>query len=65
MFSQYWSTDLGIGPATVLLLLLIILMNACGVRVSIAGLDGLWRYADLYSYMATLSGFSNGLKSPS
>ena len=60
MFSQYWSPDLGIGPATSLLLLLIILMNVCGVRVSMAGLGGLWRYADLYSYMAILSGHSNG-----
>ena len=33
MFTQYWGPDLGIAAATFILLLAILLMNACGVRV--------------------------------
>ena len=33
MYTQYWGPGFGVAPATVVLLLLIILMNACGVRV--------------------------------
>lgn len=33
MFTQYWGPGFGIAPATFVLLLIIILMNACGVRV--------------------------------
>lgn len=36
-FTQYWNRDIGIAPATFLLLVGIVLMNACGVRVSPAG----------------------------
>jgi len=32
-FTQYWSRDFGIAPATFLLLVGIVLMNACGVRI--------------------------------
>lgn len=62
MFTQYWSPDFGIAPATFLLLVLIILMNACGVRVSVAGPGGVWDDADQHSFMATSSGHSNGLR---
>ena len=65
MFTQYWSPNFGIAPATFLLLVLIIFMNALGVRVSMAGSAGVWERADLHSCMATLSGRSNGLKFPS
>ena len=65
MFTQYWSPNFGIAPATFLLLVLIILMNACGVRVSMARSAGVWERADLHSCMATLNGHSNGLKFPS
>ena len=33
MFTQYWGRGFGVAPATVVLLLAILLMNACGVRV--------------------------------
>ena len=33
MFTQYWGSGFGIAPATFILLLVIVLMNACGVRV--------------------------------
>ncbi|KAF6233808.1 hypothetical protein HO173_008020 [Letharia columbiana] len=33
MFTQYWGPGFGIAPATFVLLLIIILMNACGVRI--------------------------------
>ena len=33
MFTQYWGPGFGIAPATFILLLVIVLMNACGVRV--------------------------------
>ena len=33
MFTQYWGPGFGVAPATALLLLVIVLMNACGVRV--------------------------------
>ena len=36
MYTQYWSPGFGIGPATFVLLVLIVLMNACGVRVGLA-----------------------------
>ena len=65
MFTQYWSPKFEIATATFLLLMLILLMNACGVRVSMAGSARVWERADLHSCMATLSGHSNGLKFPS
>lgn len=34
MFTQYWGNGFGVGPATLVLLLGMALMNACGVRVS-------------------------------
>ena len=33
MFTQYWGPGFGVAPATFVLLLVIVLMNACGVRV--------------------------------
>ena len=33
MFTQYWGPGFGLAPATFILLLAIVLMNACGVRV--------------------------------
>ena len=33
MLSQYWGPGFGIAPATFILLLVIVLMNSCGVRV--------------------------------
>ncbi|KAM0799181.1 amino acid permease/ SLC12A domain-containing protein [Usnea florida] len=33
MFTQYWSPNFGVAPATFLLLVLILFMNACGVRL--------------------------------
>ncbi len=33
MFTQYWGRGFGVAPATFVLLLAIVLMNACGVRV--------------------------------
>ena len=33
MFTQYWGPGFGVAPATIILLLGIALMNACGVRV--------------------------------
>ena len=33
MFTQYWGPGFGVAPATAVLLLVIVLMNACGVRV--------------------------------
>lgn len=33
MFTQYWGPGFGVAPATFILLLVIVLMNACGVRV--------------------------------
>ena len=65
MFTQYWSPNFELATATFLLLLLIILMNACGVRVSMAGSAGVWERTDLHSCTETLSGHSNGLKFPS
>lgn len=35
MFTQYWGPGFGVAPATFILLLVIVLMNACGVRVRI------------------------------
>lgn len=35
MFTQYWDHGFGLAPATLVLLLVIVLMNACGVRVSL------------------------------
>ena len=35
MFTQYWGPGFGVAPATFVLLLAIVFMNACGVRVSI------------------------------
>lgn len=46
MFTQYWSPNFGKAPATFVLLLLIILMNACGVRVSTAGNGARWQAAN-------------------
>lgn len=34
MFTQYWGPGFGLSGATFVLLVLIVLMNACGVRVS-------------------------------
>ena len=34
MFTQYWGPGFGVPEATFVLLVLIVLMNACGVRVS-------------------------------
>lgn len=34
MYTQYWGPGFGIAPATFVLLLVIVLMNACGVRVN-------------------------------
>lgn len=36
MFTQYWSPSIGITAATFVLLVTIVMMNACGVRVSIS-----------------------------
>ena len=33
MFTQYWGPGFGVAPATFILLLVVVLMNACGVRV--------------------------------
>ena len=33
MLTQYWGPGFGVAPATAVLLLVIVLMNACGVRV--------------------------------
>ncbi|CAD6592054.1 MAG: Cationic amino acid transporter 2 [Alectoria sarmentosa] len=33
MFTQYWGPGFGVAPATFILLLVIVLMNACGVRI--------------------------------
>ena len=60
MFTQYWSPSFGIAPATFLLLVLILLMNACGVRVSTTASSENKNVADLHSCMATLNGDSNG-----
>ena len=39
MFSQYWGRGFGIAPATFVLLIVILLLNACGVRVSMQPLN--------------------------
>ena len=36
MFTQYWGPNLGIAPATFVLLIIMVMMNACGVRVGTA-----------------------------
>lgn len=33
MFTQYWDSGFGVAPATFVFLLVIVLMNACGVRI--------------------------------
>lgn len=33
MFTQYWGPGFGVAPATFILLLVLVLMNACGVRI--------------------------------
>ena len=35
MFTQYWDSSLSIASATVILLIALFLMNACGILVSI------------------------------
>lgn len=35
MYTQYWGHGFGVAPATFVLLLVIVLMNACGVRVGL------------------------------
>ena len=33
MFTQYWGPNFGIAPATFVLLIILVMMNVCGVRV--------------------------------
>jgi len=62
MFSQYWSLDFGIAPATFVLLVLIILMNACGVRLSTEGNSAGWQPADWEKLYGNLEWASKGAK---
>ena len=61
IFTQYWQHHIPVGPATFILLLGMLLLNACGVTVlSSCSASLRTRIPDTYSCMATLKTCSNG-----
>ena len=59
MFTQYWGPGFGLAPATFIMLTVMMLMNACGVRVCLL-LPILLKKLIYLSFTGISNGRSNG-----